>query len=58
MIKPGTPDEDPVLKKDFYDSLRAAFTLEEAADQLGKAGLSFRVERASERHMFISGNLP
>ena len=58
IVETVTPDEDPVLKKDFYDSLRAAFTPEEVREQLRKAGLSFKVERTSERHMFISGHLP
>ncbi len=58
VVESTAPDEHPLLKKDFYVSLRAAFTLEEIEDQLEAAGLGFRVEKVSERHMFISGFLP
>jgi len=50
--------EDPVLKRDFFDSLCAAFTVEEIAEQLERAGLDLLVETISERHMVIKGNLP
>jgi len=50
--------EDPVLKRDFFDSLCAAFTVEEIAEQLERAGLDLLVETISERHMVIKGYLP
>jgi ubiquinone/menaquinone biosynthesis C-methylase UbiE len=49
---------DPVLKTDFYNSLFAAFTVEEVAEQLRDAGLALRVAQVSERHMLIEGHLP
>jgi ubiquinone/menaquinone biosynthesis C-methylase UbiE len=69
LCRPETPDdarriveeaaagEDPILKRDFYNSLRAAFTVEEVEAQLSAAGLRFRVARVSERHLLIQGLL-
>jgi ubiquinone/menaquinone biosynthesis C-methylase UbiE len=68
LCRPETPDaarwivdqaavEDPVLKRDFYNSLCAAFTVAEVEDQLRRAGLDFRVAQVSERHMLIKGLL-
>lgn len=52
----GEPD---VLKQDFENSLRAAFTIEEVQQQLDKMGLSqqLQVEEASDRHMIIFGTV-
>jgi len=47
--------EAAVLKRDFYDSLLAAFTVEEIAGQLGEAGLALEVARVSERHLLVKG---
>ncbi len=48
----------PLLKEDFYNSLRAAFTASEVRAQLVEAGLSHLVvEMISERHILISGTL-
>lgn len=69
LIRPASPQlaaeivervaagEDPLLKKDFFNSLCAAFTLSEVRDQLKSAGLPLHVEQVSERHMRISGRL-
>jgi ubiquinone/menaquinone biosynthesis C-methylase UbiE len=51
-------NEDPVLREDFYNSLCAAFTLDEIGKQLLQASLDLRLEKISERHMLISGLLP
>ncbi|RFA31068.1 SAM-dependent methyltransferase [Alkalilimnicola ehrlichii] len=52
-------DEPAVLKRDFFNSLLAAFTLEEVRDQLAEAGIEgFDVQRISDRHMLVSGILP
>ena len=49
----GEPD---VLRRDFYNSLCAAFEVEEVLVQLGKAGLGcLTVEVVSDRHMLVSG---
>jgi ubiquinone/menaquinone biosynthesis C-methylase UbiE len=50
--------ELPILKADFYASLCAAFTLEEANEQIRRSGLPLGVTRVSDRHMVIEGVLP
>jgi len=51
----GEPD---ILKNDFENSLRAAFTIEEVQQQLNETGLKqLQVEQASDRHMIIFGTL-
>ena len=51
-------DAPAVLQQDFSHSLRAAYTLEEIAQQLRTAGLqSLTVEQISDRHLQISGVL-
>jgi SAM-dependent methyltransferase len=69
LIRPGTqqaardivetvaPREHPILKEDFYNSLCAAFTIEEAEAQLRQAGLLLEVTQISDRHMLIKGML-
>ncbi len=47
--------EHPLLKQDFYNSLCAAFTLDEVQAQLETARMPLRVEQVSERHMRIRG---
>ena len=47
--------EHPILKEDFYNSLCAAFTVEEVRSQLKAAGLHLTVEHATARHMRIKG---
>jgi ubiquinone/menaquinone biosynthesis C-methylase UbiE len=49
--------EHPILKEDFYNSLCAAFTVEEVRAQLRAAGLHLAVEQASDRHMRVKGVL-
>lgn len=47
-----------VLREDFYNSLRAAWTIEEVRAQLASAGLSdLCLSRPSERHWMASGFL-
>lgn len=51
--------EPEVLRSDFYNSLLAAFTVEEVAAQLASAGLAtLTVREASDRHLLVSGRLP
>jgi len=52
-----TPDEHPVLKEDFFNSLCAAFTVEEAKSQLREAGLPLEVAQISGLHMLMRGIL-
>jgi len=49
--------EHPLLKEDFYNSLCAAFTLEEVRMQLETAGLRLTATRAGDRHMTVRGLL-
>ena len=57
IVESVTPDEHPILKEDFYNSLCAAFTIEEVHEQLRAANLSLDVERVSSRHIRIRGRL-
>ncbi len=51
----GEPD---ILRRDFYNSLLAAFTLDEVHDQLSAANLhGLHVEQISDRHLLIYGHL-
>jgi ubiquinone/menaquinone biosynthesis C-methylase UbiE len=58
VVETVAADELPVLKADFYASLCAAFTLEEAQAQVRQAGLPLTVTQVSDRHMVIKGALP
>lgn len=52
-------DEPEVLRRDFYNSLLAAFTVDEVRDQLQSAGLGMlRVSQVSDRHLIVNGRLP
>ena len=57
MVQDGAGSEDPILQRDFYNSLLAAFTLEEVRQQLRDAELPLTVALAGPRHMLICGNL-
>jgi SAM-dependent methyltransferase len=51
--------EPEVLRTDFYNSLCAAFRIDEVQDQLARAGLAgLTVETASDRHLVVHGYLP
>ncbi|HUK00906.1 MAG TPA: class I SAM-dependent methyltransferase [Steroidobacteraceae bacterium] len=49
--------EDPLLKQDFFNSLCAAFTVEEVRAQLRAAALPLAVAQTSDRHMRIHGRI-
>ena len=68
LLRPETPeaaqalvdehatDESPILKEDFYNSLRAAYTVEEVREQLKNAGLDeWKVTQISDRHLDVAG---
>ena len=57
IVEAVTPDEHPILKKDFFNSLCAAFTIEETTSQLTEAGLPLKVVQISGLHMLIKGTL-
>ena len=51
-------NEPDILKKDFENSLRAAYTVKEVRQQLDEMGLiKLQVEEESDRHMIIYGVL-
>jgi len=47
--------EDPVLREDFFNSLCAAFTVDELREQVAGAGLRLEVRHVSDRHALVSG---
>ena len=55
IVESVSGDEPEILKKDFYNSLLAAFTLEEIAGQLREAGIELAIEKVSERHFLAAG---
>ena len=59
LVEKYAADEPGILKKDFYSSLLAAFTLAEVQDQLAEAGLpDIEARQISDRHMIMAGRLP
>ena len=50
--------EPEILRRDFLNSLLAAYRPEEIEEQLKQAELRFKVEVVSDRHVVIYGNLP
>jgi hypothetical protein len=57
IVERVSAQEDPILKEDFYNSLCAAFTVDEVRAQLRVAGLSLQVEKVTDRHMRIQGRI-
>jgi SAM-dependent methyltransferase len=59
LVAAYVADEPEVLQRDFYNSLLAAFEIDEVRDQLSDAGLyGFSVEPITDRHMIVSGRAP
>jgi ubiquinone/menaquinone biosynthesis C-methylase UbiE len=58
VVETVARDELPILKSDFYASLCAAFTLEEAQAQVKQSRLPLQVTQVSDRHMVIKGPVP
>ena len=56
LVETYSTDEPDILKRDFYNSLLAAFEIDEVKRQLEEAGLGgFQVEQASDRHLVVYG---
>jgi len=52
-------DEAPILKRDFYNSLLAAFTEDEVAAQLAEMNLSrLLIDVPDDRHWVVGGVIP
>lgn len=58
IVQTVAGNEHPILKEDFYNSLCAAFTVEEVRSQIRQSGLALDVIQTSDRHMLIRGLLP
>lgn len=59
LVETYTLDEPDVLRRDFRNSLFAAYTLEEVAKQLDDAGLdSLQLAAVSDRHLAVTGTMP
>jgi SAM-dependent methyltransferase len=58
LVDEYAPDEPDVLRRDFYNSLCAAFTPGEITDQLAAAGLDgFVVAPVTDRHLVVTGRV-
>ena len=56
IIDTYAADAPPILKEDFYNSLRAAFTVKEIQAQLHRAGLNgLEVKAVGDRHLIVAG---
>jgi ubiquinone/menaquinone biosynthesis C-methylase UbiE len=59
IVETYSGGEPEMLKRDFFHSLCAAFTLDEVRAQIARAGLDrVRCEMASDRHWVAWGELP
>lgn len=58
IVAKVAPDAHAILRQDFYNSLCAAFTIDEVKAQLQQAGLQLQIRQISDRHMLITGVLP
>ena len=57
MVKEGAGSENPILQRDFYNSLLAAFTPDEVRAQVREAGLRLTGALAGDRHLLVKGTL-
>lgn len=58
LVERYAADAPEVLRRDFRNSLFAAYTVNEVEDQLGLAGLdALTVSMVSDRHLAVSGRL-
>lgn len=58
LVEQYASGEPEILRRDFYNSLLAAFTLDEVHAQLNAANFhSLQVEQISDRHMLVYGYL-
>ena len=58
MVESYVADEPPVLQRDFYNSLLAAFTVDEISVQLAANRLEYlEFKPVSDRHVTVSGRI-
>ncbi len=55
IVETYSHGEPEILKRDFLNSLCAAFRPEEVEEQIRRAELPFKVEVVSDRHLLVSG---
>ena len=59
LVEQYAADEDPILKRDFYHSLLAAFTEDDVAAQLAEMNLSrLLIDVPDDRHWVVGGIIP
>ena len=58
IVEAAAADADPILKQDFFNSLLAAFTIDEVHPQLPDALSHLDCRIISERHWLVSGTIP
>ena len=59
LVEQYASGEDPILKRDFYNSLLAAFTEDEVAAQLAEMNLSrLLIDVPDDRHWVVGGIIP
>ena len=58
MVDTYASQEPEILKRDFYHSLLAAFSIKEITAQLVEAGLNLHIIQTSDRHILITGKMP
>jgi SAM-dependent methyltransferase len=59
LVQEYSGNEPEVLRRDFFNSLLAAYRPEEIAAQLARANLSgLQVEAVGDRHVVVHGHLP
>lgn len=58
IVEAAAADEDLILKQDFYNSLLAAFTVDEVRAQLTATLPHLDCRIVSERHWLVAGRIP
>jgi hypothetical protein len=58
LVERYAAEAPPILRRDYSQSLRAAFTLEEVREQLALAGLSeLQLAERQDRYLVVWGRL-
>lgn len=57
LVEEHAAGEPEILKRDFFNSLLAAYRPEEIAAQLARTGLDLRIETVSDRHVAVFGRV-
>lgn len=55
IVESVSANEPETLRRDFYNSLLAALTVQEVQEQIERAGLALKVAAVSERHLLVEG---